>query len=214
MSEGLESSTGEITVRMINIIRKMRNYIYFLLDLGDLKEISRRYVVTNSFDSVLMMLGVILGSYSTGVTEPSVTVGLINAGALSIFLSGSMGTYISERAERELKIRELERAVLMTLEETVISKLEKGKAIIIALMSGGVPSLTVTLLSIPFHLRRCGVLGIEHSYLFSVAEALTLLFIMGMYLGSLSRGNRLIYALSTLGAGVFLVVVAVWLGVI
>ncbi|MCS7102901.1 MAG: hypothetical protein NZ992_03350 [Candidatus Korarchaeum sp.] len=160
-----------------------------------------------------MVLGVILGSYSTGVSEPSVAIGLISAGALSIFLSGFIGTYISERAERGLKIRELERAVLMALEETVISKLEKGKAIIIALMSGGIPSLFVMLLSIPFQLCKYGILEIGHSYVSSIVEALTLLFIMGAYLGSLSRGNKMIYALSTLGAGVFLVVVTIWLGV-
>lgn len=191
----------------------MDDYLHSLLDLGDLKEISRRYVMTNSFDSVLMILGVIVGSYSTGVSEPSVIVGLISAGALSILLSGFMGTYISERAERELRIRELERAVLMELDETLIGKLERGKAFIIAFMSGGVPSLVVMLLSIPFQLCRYGLLNIEHSYLSSVAEALILLSVMGAYLGSLSGGSKLAYALTTLGAGILLVVVATWLGV-
>ncbi|MEM3371033.1 MAG: hypothetical protein QXO55_00240 [Candidatus Korarchaeum sp.] len=213
MSGEPEGSRSGISSRLGGLVRGMGDYLYSLFDLGDLKEISRRYAVTNIFDSVLMMLGIILGSYSTGVSEPSIVVGLISAGALSIFLSGSIGTYISERAERELKIKELERAVLMALEETVISKLERGKAVIIALMSGGVPSIVVMLLSLPFHLCRYGILEIKHSYMSSVAEALALLFIMGTYLGSLSGRNRIIYALSTLGAGILLVVVTIWLGV-
>lgn len=213
MSGEPEGFRGRVSLRMSNLIRETKDHLYSLFELGDLKEISRRYAVTNVFDSVLMMLGIILGSYSTGVSEPSIVVGLISAGALSIFLSGFIGTYISERAEREIKIKELERAVLMELEETVISKLERGKAVIIALMSGGIPSLAVMVLSIPFHLCRYSILGIEHSYMSSIAEALALLFIMGTYLGSLSRRNRIIYALSTLGAGILLVVVTIWLGV-
>ncbi len=207
-----EDSGSEVLARVSSLIREMSDYLRSLLDLGDLKEISRRYVVTNSFDSVLMILGVILGSYSTGLSEPSVAIGLISAGALSIFLSGFTGTYISERAERELKIRELERAVLMKLEETMISRLERGKAVLIALMSGGIPSLAVMMLSIPFHLCGYGILSIEHSYASSAAEALAFLFLIGAYLGALSGSSRLIYALSTLGTGISLLVVAIWLG--
>jgi len=131
-------------------LARLKDRLESSIDLGDFWEIARRYAVTNSFDSILMLLGIILGGYFGGIEDPSVILKLIWAGTLSIFFSGSLGTYISERAERELKVRELEKAVLMALNETVISEIERRKAILIALASGGVPSTLVMTLSIPF----------------------------------------------------------------
>ncbi len=195
-----------------DILAGLRDRLESSIDLGDFWEIARRYAVTNSFDSILMLLGIILGGYFGGIGDPSVVLKLIWAGTLSIFFSGSLGTYISERAERELKVRELEKAVLMTLDETVISEVERRKAILIALASGGVPSILVMTLSIPFKICEFGLMEIELSYILSILQALLLLFIMGFYLGSLSGRRRFSYALFTLSAGLLLMVMMLWLG--
>lgn len=194
-------------------LARLKDRLESSIDLGDFWEIARRYAVTNSFDSILMLLGIILGGYFGGIEDPSVILKLIWAGTLSIFFSGSLGTYISERAERELKVRELEKAVLMALNETVISEMERRKAILIALASGGVPSTLVMTLSIPFKICELSLMEIGLSYILSILQALLLLFIMGFYLGSLSGGRRFNYALFTLGAGLLLLVMMLWLGV-
>lgn len=213
MGEGFLATMNEVIEKLKVFFYGFKDYLASSLDLEDLKEIGRRYAVTNSFDSVLMMLGILLGSYSTGVSNSTTVMGLIIAGAGSIFLSGFLGTYISERAERELKVKELEKAVMITLEETIIGKMERRKAILIALMSGGVPSLVVVLLAIPFYLNILGFICLEHSYASSVIEALSFLLIIGAYLGSISGKSRIIYALLTLGAGLLLVVIAIWIGI-
>lgn len=205
----LRKALGEVR----DTLARLSDHLEDLIDLGDFWEIARRYAVTNSFDSILMLLGIILGGYFGGIEEPSVILKLILAGTLSIFFSGSLGTYISERAERELKVRELERAVLMTLDETFISEMERRKAILIALASGGIPSILVMTLSISFKICELGLIEIKLSYTLSILQALLLLFIMGFYLGSLSGGRRLSYALFTLGAGLLLLVMMIWLGV-
>ena len=194
-------------------LARLKDRLESSIDLGDFWEIARRYAVTNSFDSILMLLGIILGGYFGGIEDPSVILKLIWAGTLSIFFSGSLGTYISERAERELKVRELEKAVLMALNETVISEMERRKAILIALASGGVPSTLVMTLSIPFKICELSLMEVGLSYILSILQALLLLFIMGFYLGSLSGGRRFNYALFTLGAGLLLLVMMLWLGV-
>jgi len=194
-------------------LARLKDRLESSIDLGDFWEIARRYAVTNSFDSILMLLGIILGGYFGGIEDPSVILKLIWAGTLSIFFSGSLGTYISERAERELKVRELEKAVLMALNETVISEIERRKAILIALASGGVPSTLVMTLSIPFKICELSLMEVGLSYILSILQALLLLFIMGFYLGSLSGGRRFSYALFTLGAGLLLLVMMLWLGV-
>jgi predicted membrane protein (TIGR00267 family) len=205
----LRKALGEVR----DTLARLSDHLEDLIHLGDFWEIARRYAVTNSFDSILMLLGIILGGYFGGIEEPSVILKLILAGTLSIFFSGSLGTYISERAERELKVRELERAVLMTLDETFISKMERRKAILIALASGGIPSILVMTLSISFKICELGLIEIKLSYTLSILQALLLLFIMGFYLGSLSGRRRLSYALFTLGAGLLLLVMMIWLGV-
>jgi predicted membrane protein (TIGR00267 family) len=199
--------------KMGDILARAKENLEDLIDLGDFWEIARRYAVTNSFDSILMLLGIVLGGYFGGIEDPSVLLKLIWAGAISIFFSGSLGTYISERAERELKVRELEKAVLMALDETVISEMERRKAILISLASGGVPSIIVMTLSIPFKICELGLMGIAFSYTLSILQALLLLFFMGFYLGSLSGGRKFSYAIFTLGAGLLLLVVMFWLGV-
>lgn len=213
MGEGSSDFLGGAIFKLRDLFYELKNSLGSFPGIDDLLEIGRRYAITNSFDSVLTMLGILLASYSTGVSDPAIVMGLLLAGAGSIFLSGFIGTYISERAEREFKVRELEKAVMMALSETFIGKMERRKAILIALVSGAVPSFAVSLLVVPFYICSLGLMGLQLSYISSMVEALSLLLIIGAYLGSVAGGNRLIYALSTLGAGLLLVVMAIWLGI-
>ena len=64
--------------------------------------IARRFFVMNSFDGSLTMLGIIVGSWVSGVRNPSKIVGTGLGACLAMGISGMVGAYASERAERIL----------------------------------------------------------------------------------------------------------------
>ena len=73
----------------------------------------RRYFVMNSFDGALAILGVIVAAYSTGNASARI---IVNAGvglAIATGISGFVGAYLSERAERVKKIKDIEHSIMM-----------------------------------------------------------------------------------------------------
>ena len=101
------------------MIEKVRTYD----DITDFWSIARRYFVNNFYDGMLTVLGIILGFFISILrgsqhTIDSYLVLLTGfATAISMFVSGLSGSYISEKAEqRKLKI-ELDKAMVLVEEE-------------------------------------------------------------------------------------------------
>ncbi len=181
--------------------------------VSEMGGVARRYVVTNSFDSLLMILGVLMGSFISGLNNPNVIINTILGGAVAVLISGTVGTYLTERAERASRIKELEVAVFMDLDETLIGKAENLSAVMVAMASGLVPFLVMISLIIPFYFSAKGILSMMESYMVSLGEALSILFLMGAFLGSLSGENKLLYGLFLVGMGIIIVLIMLWLGV-
>ncbi|MDK2384716.1 MAG: hypothetical protein QI199_07925, partial [Candidatus Korarchaeota archaeon] len=128
-------------------------------------------------------------------------------------ISGTMGTYLTERAERASRIKELEVAVLMDLDETLVGKAESISAVMVAAASGLAPFLVMMSLTVPFYLSISGMLSVMEAYVVSFIEVLTILFTLGVFLGSLSGENRLVYGAMLVGMGLLIVMVMLWLGI-
>ncbi len=183
------------------------------VEMGEVKEIARRLAVTNTFDSILTMLGVLIGSYVSGLKDPRVVINVFLGGAIAIAMSGTLGTYMTERAERLSKVKELETAVLMDLDETIVGKAEKISALLVAIISGLTPSMIVLSLTIPFIIAEVNLISLDLAFMVSVAETLTIMFLIGAYLGKVSRENKLIYGLIYVALGGILLIVMMALGV-
>ena len=194
-------------------IEELIDSVRIISKISEMGEVARRYAVTNSFDSLLTMLGVLMGSFVSGLEDPGVVVNTVLGGAVAILVSGIMGTYLTERAERASRIRELEVAVLMDLDKTLVGRAESISAVIVAIVSGVIPFLVMMSLTVPFYLSVQGVLSIVESYIISFVETLSVLFLLGAFLGSISGENKLLYGMTLVGMGVLIVLVMLWLGV-
>ncbi len=211
--EGRKRKIPSLLSYLMEKIDGIMESVRVISKVSEMGEVARRYVVTNSFDSLLMILGVLMGSFISGLKDPSIIVNTILGGAVAVLISGTMGTYLTERAERASRIKELEVAVFMDLDETLIGKAESLSAILVAIASGLVPFLVMISLILPFYLSVRGIFSITESYVISLGEALSMLFLMGTFLGSLSGENKLAYGLFLVGTGVVIVLVMLWLGV-
>jgi len=182
---------GSMIKRLVKFYRDVLQYARIL----NAQSIARRMFVTNSFDGLLSGLGVILGSYLSGATNPANYVGSVIGASFSMgFFSGVVATYLSERAERLQELRRTERVMLHPLRGSIYERAAKAVPIYVALWSGLGAMLLPTIGVSPFILA--GVLGLNVPIPVLVYASAGLmvaeLFMLGVYLGKISGENKLI----------------------
>ena len=162
-----------------------------LAELGDAKSVARRLFVTNSFDALLTSLGVILGLYIGGVTQPSAYIGGVLGGSLTMgFFSGFLGAFFSERAERLKELKEIQAHVMKDLSQTIYGKMTRYVPIYVAFWSGlGVIMFPIIVVS-PFLLSLVDMVNPSHAIIASVVLVNLIIFLLGVYLGHISRENK------------------------
>ncbi|MHA2037229.1 MAG: hypothetical protein ACW98X_12390 [Promethearchaeota archaeon] len=198
--------------------------------LADLGEISRRKFFNNCFDGALTCAGIVsgifiiyLGSGIIQFTPQNVLVtGL--ATALAIGISGLWGAFLSEEAERKKKVDNMKKDMAMIEEttgeeeqeenevntdKTILEKAEKFATVVASLVDGGAPAVGSILPLIPFFFG--GILTIVH-FIFSYLILTGLLVYLGIFLGNISGGGKVRYALHLVTAGVVTLLVTLLLG--
>jgi len=179
--------------------------------LVNIGEIARRYFVMNAFDGVLTIIGVLMGNLTAGVREPRIVVSTGLATSVAMGISGLWGAYLTEAAERERDLDELSRYTLTDLNDTRIARASRAAVVAVALVDGLSPFLAALVVLTPFF-----VIGlfpaVTWAYYTSLAIALLTLLGLGFFLGHVSRGNVVLYAVKTGVAGVVAVLISFLLG--
>lgn len=183
----------------MRIRRKAKRYFA----LAEASELSRRYFVMNSFDGALAILGVVVGAYITGKADAHL---IINTGvglALATGISGFVGAFLSERAERSRKIKEIEESIMMEIKGSIIYRASKFVTIALAVVDGISPALTIFLTLVPFMIHEASpaALSLEYAMVASIVINLSTLALLGVYLGKIASANRLKYSLLTVAMG-------------
>ena len=106
---------------MSNLLEKIKLYN----KITNFVKIARRYFINNFYDGALTVLGIILGFFVIILDDPlnatisSTYLILPSIGtAISMFISGLSGSYLSEKAERKKIRAELNKAMAIVEEET------------------------------------------------------------------------------------------------
>jgi predicted membrane protein (TIGR00267 family) len=159
-------------------------------EIAEVGEIARRYFAMNAFDGVLTTLGVLVGSYIGRVHSAHQVIPVGLGAAVAMGVSGFYGSYLIERAERDRSLRELEDVTLSSLEDSDIAAASTYATIVIALVDGVSPFVAAALVLIPFFL---GLSNIHVAYVAGVIIAFVELFLLGLFLGRVSR-QRLIWS--------------------
>lgn len=163
-------------------------------------QIARRAFANNSFDGVLTMIGVVMGSFVVGVTDPKVVLVTGLSTALAIGISGGWGAYLTESAERRHEIDELERVTLTDLSDTKIGRASRVAVVIVAAVDGLSPFLAALLVVLPFFFSSLFP-SVAYAFYASLGMAILALFALGNYLGSISKENLFLSGIKTSIAG-------------
>jgi predicted membrane protein (TIGR00267 family) len=185
-------------------MRSVRDLIETFREYNEISEaglIARRAFVNNSFDGVLTMTGVIMGSLVVGVEDPKVVIVTGVSTATAIGISGGWGAYLAESAEREHAIEELQGVTLTDLRNSKMGKASRQAVKIVAAVDGLSPFASAMLVVIPFFLAPL-LPEIAYAYYSSIALALLALFGLGIFLGKLSQRNLFLSGLKTVVAGI------------
>lgn len=176
-------------------------------EVADIGEIARRYFAMNSFDGILTILGVLMGSYLARVREPTVVIITGLTTSVSMAISGLWGAYLTESAERQRSLDDLEEYTLSDLTNTRIGRAARAAVAIVAIVDGLAPLLASFLVLLPFFLTNLWG-NIFYSYYSALAIALCTLFALGMFLGRVSKQNVILAGLKMIAAGILALVLS------
>jgi len=172
--------------------------------IAKIDEIARRYFAMNAFDGVLTMLGILLGSYYSHLESRTLIIAAGLGASIAMGVSGMWGSYLTESAERKKKLRDLEGVTLSKLGKTRIGRAARLAPFVVSIVDGLSPFLASLIVLSPFVFIT--TLPIHSLYTLSIGIAFAILFLLGLYLGRISRENILMYGAKMVLAGILCVV--------
>ena len=174
--------------------RRIREYD----EITNVRPIIRRYFVIGAFDGALTVLGIIIGASAFGDLEAhkALIVSASVGASIALAVSSAVGAYEAERVEKKLDIRTIERAMLARLSEEHREAF-RFAAILSAAVHGVAPLIAALLPVLPFVF-----LDARSALVAAIVITLTILFVLGVYLGHLVRERVLVTGLRFVAAGI------------
>lgn len=170
----------------------------FLLRITSTHGIVRRYFVVNGFDGALTMLGLIMGFLFSGPASLSVIITACLGAAIALGVSGVSSAWVSESAERQRALGELERAMVTDLQDSHHGEAARWVPLLIGLVNGSAPLLIALLIIAPLWLANAGMPLPVSPLHAAVGIALLVIFFLGAFLGRVAGISWLRSGLRTL----------------
>ncbi len=164
------------------------------------ENILRRYFVMNGFDGALTALGIIIASIIIKSTEAKTLLFLGIGASISMGVSGFWIAYLTERAERTKEMKELEKDMVTELNDTIFTKANFWTSLIIAAVDGISPFMFSMISISPFLFVIPGWIKMTTGYIIAISLVGVEVIILGVFLGAISKENKLIYALKIIPA--------------
>lgn len=184
-------------------IREAVHNFRYLARVSGVGEFARRYFVMNSFDGVLTIIGIILGSYSVVGVDPKYIVSAGIGATIAMAVSGFSGTYMTETAERRLRLKFIEKQLLRKLAGSLQDKAAKFASFWSAMIDGVSPALVSFICLFPLLLSMYGILNPLLAFYTALTLSGIILFSLGLYLGRISKENVIWWGLKILLIGAF-----------
>lgn len=208
MNDSLDDEDSDSNPGLLNQITDYFDEIGTYLRVTRAKKILRRYFAMNAFDGSMTSLGVVIGAYISSISDPRTVIGVILVSGIAMAVSGFSGTYMTESAERNHSLNELEDAMLVDLNDTIYGQASRFVSIYAAVVDGSAPFLASIPAFIPFYLSMIGILPIGLAFYISIGASLLTLFLLGVFLGRISGGNLLYSGIKMVVAGVAVAILA------
>ena len=186
-------------------IKKWKKYS----EISGVAAITRRYFVMNAFDGALTMLGVVIGAFVSGIPEPMIIISAGVAGSIAMGASGMSGAYMTEKAERTKKIKDLEKAMLTDMSNGLHDRSHKFATKFAAFVDGVSPAIAAMIVISPFFLVNFGILDLNLAFYICIGLTLSILCILGIYLAKICDESMLIYGIQMLIVGIVTALICV-----
>lgn len=170
-------------------------------DISNVAPITRRYFVMNAFDGALTMLGVVIGAYVSGALKPIYIITAGIAGSIAMGTSGMSGAYMTEKAERTKRLKDLEKAMLRDMKNGLHEKSHRFATILAAVVDGVSPAIAAMFVISPFFLSNFGIIAAEIALYSSITLTLIVLALLGVYLAKISDESMIKYGIQMLIVG-------------
>jgi predicted membrane protein (TIGR00267 family) len=182
-------------------------------------EIARRYLTMNAFDGALTMLGLILGGLiSMPLLGPDVVLNITLLAALgtslAMAISGFSGSYLTETAERDREVEEMGKAMLSDMSDTIYARATRTTSIVVAIVDGLAPAVAALIIIIPLMLAQFRFLDYYIAFYLAIAVCMFLLFLLGLFLGSISGKSMWKFGAKTLLAGILTAILMFFISLI
>lgn len=160
----------------------------------------------NAFDGALTMLGLILGGLITidplNPTPGFNAILLAAAGtSIAMAISGFSGSYLAESAERDREVDEIGRAMLTDMSNSMYARASRTTSVVVAVVDGASPAVAAIIVMMPLFFVPSGVLPYTTAFYMAIVICMILLFLLGIFLGSVSKKSIWSYGAKTLFAG-------------
>ncbi len=176
----------------------MIEQLIWLLNITRSQVIARRYFIVNGFDGALTMLGLLAGFYVSEDVRLPVVINACLGVAIALGMSGVSSAYISEAAEKQRELKELEKAMVTDLRNSAHGQAARLLPMFIAFVNGMTPLAISFLILLPLWLAPTvepfSAFPLESAF----AMALIIIFFLGVYLGKVSHTFWLWAGLRTL----------------
>jgi predicted membrane protein (TIGR00267 family) len=172
--------------------------------------IPARYTVLGTIDGVIACLAIVLGVSTAGVdTQIIITAGL--SAGVGLGVSNGLGGYMAESTVEKKKLRKIERAMVTEtgkLEGTLLSEKIRKKLIFDTLTHGGCSFGGAMVPIIPFLFN----FDLIWSLMGSILVSLVVLFMLGIYMGVVTKEHLMISGLKMVIVGLFVAILVRLLG--
>lgn len=154
------------------------------------QELLRRYFINTLFDSTFVVLGVLAASAFITDADPDIALGALFAACLAIGISSAVSVYEAEHVEIEIKMQEIEKATLSSVEGTEVERKARISAYAVAITNFFAPVFVAIVMGTPLLLYEAELIsdfGIAATI--SSILGIGIIFGAGYYLGTLGRGR-------------------------
>jgi len=156
--------------------------------IAKIDEIARRYFLMNTFDGIMTILGLLIGSLAAGSKDAGMIIKISLGTTIAMAVSGISGAYIAEHAERIRELKALENATLHKLKNTRIYRAFNTAEFIVALVDGVSPIVATLTVLIPFFFSS---IPIKIMYALSISGSFLLLAVLGVFTAKISKERLL-----------------------
>jgi len=153
--------------------------------MTNLAPIARRYFIIGYFDGALTILGLIMGAHLSRKATPEVVISAGVATAIALGISSGWGAYEAERVEQTAVKIERDKAMLRSVGGIV--ERAHSFAILVSSLVHAVSPVIASLIPLVFYV----FLPVDEAFPFAIATGLLQLFVVGAFMGKVSRGGIL-----------------------